>query len=598
MGGYVGKILKVNLTTGKISEEALSEAFFRKWFGGYGLGAAILYSEIPAKANPLGPENVVGLTTGVLTGTITPFSGGFTAVGKSLSTGTWGDTRGGGFFGPELKYAGFDAVFFYGQSKKPVYLWINNGKAEIIDASDIWGKTVNETEEMLQEKHKDKRVQVASIGPSGEKLSLISAIMTDQGRAAGRSGLGAIMGSKKLKAVAVRGTGKIPIVDTNKLLALRKALLADMKDNPMFVMFHKYGTTAGTANSAFSGDSPVKNWGGSGKEDFPNAENVSGDSVYKYVIKPYGCYGCPVSCGSLQKVESGPYAIEGHRPEYETLAAFGSMLLNDNVESIIYLNHLCNNYGLDTISAGSTIAFAIECYENGIITKKDTGGIALKWGDHTAIVEMAEKLAKREGFGDVLADGVKVASEKIGKGSEKFAMHVCGEELPMHDPRQRASNPYNMKNALMYIADATPARHTQQPHEGFAMQALGLCFFGGFMSGDDPNTPQTHDILNAVTGWNITKSDMVIIGDRIATMRQAFNIRHGFKPSDFTYPDRVLGKPPLKSGPLAGVTIEKEVQQQVKEYFQSMGWDQKTGKPTREKLIELGLEDVAKDLYK
>lgn len=597
MGGYVGKILKVNLTTGKISEKALSEAFFRKWFGGYGLGAAILYSEIPAKADPLGPENVVGLTTGVLTGTITPFSGGFTAVGKSPSTGTWGDTRGGGFFGPELKYAGFDAVFFYGCSEKPVYLWINNGEAEVIDASDIWGKTVNETEEMLKEKHKDKRVQVASIGPCGEKLSLISAIMTDQGRAAGRSGLAAIMGSKKLKAVAVRGTGKLPIVDTDRLLGLRKALLAEMKDNPTFKMFHKYGTTGGTANMAFSGDSPVKNWGGSGKEDFPNAENVSGDSVYKYMVRPYGCFGCPVGCGGLLKVASGPYAIEGHRPEYETLAAFGSMLLNDNVESIIYLNHLCNNYGLDTISAGSTIAFAIECYENGIITQKDTGGIALKWGDHQAIVEMAEKLAKREGFGDVLADGVKVASEKIGKGSAKFAMHVGGEELPMHDPRQLASNPYNMKNAYMYIADATPARHTQRPHEGFAGQALGLCFFGGIMSGDDPNAPQTFDLLNAVTGWNITKSDMVVIGDRIATMRQAFNIRQGFKPSGFKYPNRVLGTPPLKYGPLAGVAIETEVHQLVKKYFQSMGWDLKTGKPTRAKLIELGLEDVADDLY-
>jgi aldehyde:ferredoxin oxidoreductase len=598
LGGCVGKILKANLTTGKIKKEALSEAFFKKWFGGYGLGAAILYSEIPAGANPLGPENVVGLTTGILTGTITPFSGSFTAVGKSPSTGTWGDARGGGFFGPELKYAGFDAVFCYGQSEKPVYLWINNGEAEIMDAAGIWGKTVSETEEILKEKHKDKRVQVASIGPSGEKLSLISAIMTDKGRAAGRSGLAAIMGSKKLKAVAVRGTGKIPIVDSNKLLELRKALLDAMKKNPMFDMFHKYGTTSGTADSAFSGDSPVKNWGGSGKEDFPNAENVSGDGVYKYVIRPYGCYGCPVSCGSLQKVESGPYAVEGHRPEYETLAAFGSMLLNDNVESIIYLNHICNNYGLDTISVGGTIAFAIECYENGIITKEDTGGIVLKWGDHKAIVEMTEKLAKREGFGDVLADGVKVAAEKIGKGSEKFAMHVCGEELPMHDPRQRATNPYNMKNALMYIADATPARHTQEPHEGFATQALGLCFFGGFMSGDAPNIPQTNDLLNAATGWNITKSDMIVIGDRVATMRQAFNIRHGFKPSDFKYPDRVLGKPPLKLGPLAGVTIEKEVEQQVKEYFQSMGWDLKTGKPVREKLIELGLEDVAKDLYR
>jgi len=340
----------------------------------------------------------------------------------------------------------------------------------------------------------------------------------------------------------------------------------------------------------------VKNWSGVGREDFPTAEKIGGDSVIKYDIGPYGCFGCPVACGGLQRVERGPYAVEGHKPEYETLAAFGTMCLNDNVESIIYLNHICNNYGLDTISAGGTIAFAIECYEKGIISKDETDGIALEWGNHKAIVEMTEKLAKREGFGDILADGVKVAAEKIGKGSKKFAMHVCGQELPMHDPRD-VHNPYNKKNALMYIADATPARHTQSPHDGFALQATGICSFGGFLGRGGEGVPQLTDFINAITGWSITTSDMRVIGDRIATMRQAFNVRDGLKPSDFTYPDRVLGKPPLKSGPLAGVTIEKQVNLQVEEYFKSMDWDLKTGKPLRKKLIELGLEDVARDLW-
>jgi len=589
LGGYIGKILKVNLTSGKINEVSLDEAFYRKWFGGYGLGARILYSEIPAKTDSLGPENILGFTTGILTGTPVPFSGSFTVVGKSPLTGTWGDSRGGGFFGPELKYAGFDAVFFYGKSKKPVYLWINNGKAEIRDASGIWGRNVNETEEILKERQKSKRVQVASIGTSGEKLSLISAIITDKGRAAGRSGLGAVMGSKKLKAVAVRGTARIPLADMDKLLELRKNALDAMKKNPMVSTFSNYGTSNWTADSAFNGDSPVKNWGGVGKEDFPTAEKLSGDNVIKYDIGPYGCFGCPVACGGLQRVASGPYAVEGHKPEYETLAVFGTMCLNDNVESIIYLNHICNNYGLDTISTGSTIAFAIECYENGIITKDDTGGIALEWGDHEAIVAMTEKLAKREDFGDILADGVRVASKKISKGSEKYAMHVCSQELPMHDPKLETS-PYNKTCQLMYIADATPARHTQHPHEGFAMQATGLCSFRSFLERDGKDLPQITDFINAVTGWNVTDSDMLLVGDRIATMRQAFNVREGFKPSDFKYPGRVLGKPPLKSGPLARVTIHPE--KMVAEYFKSMDWDLETGKPSRNKLTELGLEDV------
>lgn len=593
MSGFIGKILKVDLSKGKIKVEKLKETFYRKWFGAYGLGARILYDEIPAKTDPLGPDNVIGFTTGIATGTPISFSGSFTAVGKSPLTGTWGDSRGGGFWGKELKNAGFDAVFFYGKSEKPVYLWINDGKAEIKDASDIWGKNVNATEAFLKDKHGSKRVQVATIGISGEKLSLISAIMTDEGRAAGRQGLAAVMASKNLKAVAVRGTEKIPIFDSDKLRELVKSSLAAARKNPAFLGFSKYGTTMMTHMSALSGDSPVKNWGGSGVADFPTAEKLSGDNVGKYNIKKYGCSGCPVACGGIQKVESGPYAVEGHRPEYETLASFGSMCLNDNVESIIYLNHICNDYGLDTISAGSTIAFAIECYENGLITKEDTDGIALKWGDHKAIVEMTKKLANREGFGDILADGVLVAAKKIGKGAEQYAMHVAGQELPMHDPR--LAQPYGIKCQLMYIADATPARHTQSPHEGFAFQAAGLCSFGAFLGRGGEGLPQTHDFINALTGWDVTSEELLLIGDRIATMRQAFNLREGFKPSDFKYPDRVLGKPPLKSGPLAGITIHPEIM--VAEYFKSMDWDLKTGKPSKAKLVEFGLEDLIKDLY-
>lgn len=270
------------------------------------------------------------------------------------------------------------------------------------------------------------------------------------------------------------------------------------------------------------------------------------------------------------------------------------MCLNDDVESIIYLNHICNNYGLDTIEVGSTVAFAIECYENGLITKNDTGGIELTWGNTEAIVEVTEKIAKREGFGEILADGVKIASERIGKGSERYAMHVGGQALPMHDPRlMRGSQPNRL--ALMYIADATPARHTQSTGRGYAMQATGLCNVSSWMGGGE-DAPKIDAFVNAVTSWDLTMDDFLIVGNRIANMRQAFNVREGLKPCDFKFPDRVLGKPPLKSGPLAGVTIEKQVNELVEEYFKSMDWNLETGKPRRKKLIELGLEEVAKDL--
>jgi aldehyde:ferredoxin oxidoreductase len=592
LGGYLGNILKVNLTSETIREERLEDDFFRTWLGGYGLGVRVLYDELPARTDPLRPENIVGFTTGLLTGTLTPFSGSFTVVGKSPLTGTWGDSRGGGFFGPELKYAGFDAVFVSGRSKNPVYLWIHDGVAEIRNARAVWGRNVGETEAILKETHGDTRVQVASIGTAGENLSLASAIITDKGRAAGRSGLGAVMGSKHLKAVAVRGTQSIPVANNEKLLELRKKMFATMNGEKKAVtdFIRKYGWCGGTAQSVFSGDCPVKNWGGVGTEDFPTAKKISDDNVIKYDRRPYACFNCPVSCGSIQLIEAGPYAVEGHKPEYETLAALGAMSLIDNVEALIYLNHVCNDYGLDTIEVGSTVAFAIECYENGLITKEDTGGIELTWGNVEAFVEVIKRIARREGFGAVLADGVKLASERIGKGSEQYAMHVGGQALPMHDPRQ-ITNPYNEKNALMYIADATPARHTQRPHEGFALQAAGLCYVIGFFNAYIPA------FVNAVTGWDLTADDFIVIGDRIATMRQAFNIREGFTPSDFKYPDRVLGNPPLKSGPLAGVTIENEVQQLVTDYFRSMDWDLKTGKPRKNKLIELGLDDVARDLW-
>jgi len=277
-------------------------------------------------------------------------------------------------------------------------------------------------------------IRIASIGPAGEQCSLLSCIINDKWRAAARSGLGALMGSKRLKAVVVKGTGTIPVAEDERAKSLRQKFIADGKSSPTFQLFSGFGTCGVTAMFAASGESPVKNWGGTG-EDYPNAAAVSDGSVIAHQKKKYACFGCPIACGGEVTVEGSPYACETHKPEYETLCAFGALCLNDNLESIIKINDICNRSGLDTISAGAAIAFAIECYENGIVGKGDTGSIELTWGNHRSIVALTERMARREGFGALLADGVRAASQKIGKGSEQFAMHLGGQELPMHDPR-------------------------------------------------------------------------------------------------------------------------------------------------------------------
>ena len=618
----MGKILKVDLAREKVHDEALDESFYRDWLGGYGLGARIIYNDIIPKRDPLGPGNILGFAAGLLTGTLTPLGSGFSVVGKSPLTGTWGDSRAGGFFGSELKFAGFDAVFFYGRSSEPVYLWIKDGKAAVKDASHIWGRDIVETEDIIKEQHSDKKVQVSSIGPAGEKLSLMSCIITDKGRAAARSGLGAVMGSKNLKAVAARGTGKIPIAEREKVNELRKKFIEVVKEDrgPYWEYFTTYGTSGATAMLSLTGDSPCKNWAGAGSIDFPNAAKISDDNVIKYQTRNYACHGCPMACGGHAKVEKGPYAFQGMKPEYETLAAFGTLCLNDDLESIMFANDICNRYGLDTISAGSVIAFAIECYENGIITKKDTEGIKLTWGNAEAIVKMTEKIAKRQGFGATLADGAKIAAEKIGRGAEKYAVHVAGQELPMHDPKLIPA----YGNA--YIADATPGRHTQgytvyldrlpgvemprfgdekdyhgkgaasarMSHFNHVVNALGVCQFPSNLVVIE-GIPSHVDFVNAVTGWDTTMPTLLSCGERIACIRQAFNVREGFLPADFQLPGRALGKPPLAEGPLKGVTAE--IEKWVRDYFRYADWDYQTGKPSERKLIQLCLEDVASDLY-
>ena len=603
-GGYAGKVLFVDLSTGTIKDEALDPNTCRDFIGGYGLAARILYSRQRAGADPLGPDNILGLVTGPLTGTPVPTAARYAVVGKSPLTGGWGDANSGGDFGPYLKFAGFDAVFFSGISPKPVYLFLDNGKAELKDASTLWGKDSYETEDALIAEY-GKQCRVACIGQAGEKLSLISCVMTDRGSAAGRSGLGAVMGSKRLKAVAARGTLPIAVADREALDRQRADHIKSLQTPrpPMNVSqmerMHKYGTSSITYNSTHSGDSPVKNWGGAGIIDVPDRAPLHEDVVARRVERLSGCWHCPIACKAVLKAgeEEYKYAAGSRRPEYETAASFGVMCANNNPEAIAMANDICNRAGLDTISAGTAVAFAIECYENGIITNKDIGGLDLRWGNHHAMVTMAEMLAKREGIGDVLADGVEVAAQRLGRGAEKFAVHVGGQEVGMHDPK--LVSPRGGFNMASYKMDATPGRHTA----GFGptsfgkhiTNSCGVCFTGFGFGGAPDTPPRLADYMKAVTGMEISAAEMLKAGERIANLRHAFNLREGINQLKWYVHPRIIGNPPLAAGPLAGVTAD--VDSVVYWNLGALDWDRVTTKPSKAKLLSLGLDDVAKDLW-
>ncbi|MGB2876548.1 MAG: aldehyde ferredoxin oxidoreductase family protein [Dehalococcoidales bacterium] len=620
-GGYVGKIGFVNLSNGEIREQEMDEKMAREYIGGHGLGARILFEMQKGGVDPLGPENILGFVTGPLTGTPVPTGGRYAVVCKSPLTGGWGDANSGGFFGPELKFAGWDAIFVSGIAPRPSYLLVTDGGIEIKDASHLWGKDAIETEEALAKEIGDAKVRVACIGPASEKLSLISGVCNDKGRYAGRSGVGAVMGSKKLKAVVARGKGKINVADSAGVKKLNQEFTRKMKDVGFIQTLSKYGTCGNTVAVVGAGVSPVKNWLLTGTESFPTVEKIGGDNVIAYETKKYGCFSCPIRCGGITTVPSGKYPVkETHKPEYETIAAFGNMCLNDDLDSIFKLNDMCNRSGLDTISAGSVIAFAMECYEHGLITKADTDGIDLTWGNSEAMVAMTEKVGRREGFGDVLADGVKVAAKKIGKGAEKYAMHTGGQEPGLHNAT------FFPGRGTGFVADPTPGRHTaaapytrcdvnasagpykelqvsgfekyQYTGKGPAAAAntnywqvgasAGLCLMPVVISDCYPLI----EFLNAVTGWDMSVSEALETGERIQTLRQLFNVREGILPSDICLPKRMAGIPPHGSGPLEGVTID--IDTLAKEYREAMEWDPVTGKPSEACLTRLGLKRLMK----
>lgn len=611
-GGYAGKLLFVDLSTGDIQEEPLSDEMATNFIGGYGIGARVLYDRMKPGVDPLGPENIIGFVTGPCTATGADFSGRYTVVCKSPVSGTWNDANSGGFFGPELKRAGYDGVFVSGAAAKPVYIWIKDGKVEIRDASHLWGMDAYEADEALKQETGEKKMHAALIGPAGEHQALLACVMNDRHRAAGRGGPGAVMGSKNLKAIAVRGTGDIPIADPAGLKEVNKKIVAGMKVAPYAAPFKAAGTGVGSPASALNGDSPVKNWGGVGVVDIGEeaAQLYSTIDMNRYRTKAYACANCPLGCGAEYEVTDGDYPLERtDRPEYETIASFGSMTLTTDQATIMKCNDICNRAGLDTISTGTTIAWAIECFENGLLTSDETGGIELRWGNGPAVVQITQEIAENRGFGAVLALGSAGAARKLGKGQE-YLQAVRGIELPMHDPRLSPGL------ARTYQFDPTPARHvkggvgltqmTMGPEKYYPegsgpqdvqavvftelMNSAGLCMFFGY--GSDANL--ILPIIEAASGLDIPTQ--LAAGKRILTMRHVFNLREGLIPADFVLPPRSIGQPPLKEGPLANVTVQADAL--ADNYFATLGWDRVTGKPSREELEQIGgMQDVIQDLY-
>jgi len=619
MHGLMGKILRVNLAEGKISEEEIPEEMAKKFLGGRGIASKYLFDEVKPGIAPLGPENKLIFMSGLLTGTPSPSAARYSVVAKSPLTNIWAQSNSGGRWGVDLKHSGFDGIIFEGISEKPVYFVIDDGKAELCDASDLWGKNVSETTGVLKETLGEK-FNVASIGVAGENLVKYAAIMNDLHRAAGRCGLGAVMGSKRLKAIAVKGTKEIRIANKKAFQEVSKKQFELLGENILAAGLQGYGTTLVLDIVNVCGGLPTRNWQ-TGVCSF--VEEINGEALNeKVLVQAVGCFACPIKCGRGTEIRKGPYAGQkGEGPEYETIAFFGAMCDNSDIESITMANYLCNDYGLDTISCGSTVAFTMECFEKGILTKEDAGGLEIRFGDSEMIVELVHKIAKRDGVGDLLAEGTRIMAQRLGQDSERFAMHVKGLELPAYDSRAAkitglafatanrggdhitgyVQAPTFLASPFLVIEESEiedPLK--ENPEETKIVKdledaltvfdAVGFCKFMGLAS----DAQEISDIIAAVIGREFSVEDFRKAGERIYNLERAFNIREGLTRTDDTLPMRLL-EDPLPEGPAEGHVNNLEIL--LDPYYEFRGWDKTTGKPTPEKLRELDLEDVIGQIY-
>jgi aldehyde:ferredoxin oxidoreductase len=642
--GFWGKVLYVDLSRREIRVESLPEETYHRFLGGYGLGVQYLYNHIPAHANPLGPQNILAFLPGMLTGSNALFSGRFMVAARSPLTGAWGEANCGGDFGPALRGAGWDGLFVAGAADQPVYIFIDGEKAEIREASHLWGRDVRQTEGTLH-KEISPDVKVACIGSSGEKLSLISGIVNDDGRIAARCGLGAVMGSKKLKAVAARGrshpplahpdrfktsnasyrqlfrrkpsgmSGMVPALMSHFLPFLRR-FHANPSGGPAEMVidsYRRYGTAAGTAIQVELGDTPVRNWTGIGYRDFPLqlSEKLSDRAVVKPMIKPYACHSCPVACGGVVRQPDGEIS---YKSEYESLASFGPLLMVSDLSTVMLCNHICNMAGLDAISAGVVIAFALECAEKGWLPAELRDELKLEWGNGETILELTKRIVMRApGLGNWLADGVAKAVQSLPAEAQEAAIHAGGQELAMH------RGIYEPGVAAGYALDPAPGRHTstnsgtaevdpfmpyfemlgRQPAKRYnyaeegVTQAIGMCLYRAFDSlglcqfALRMGEPPFLEWLNAATGWEMEEAEFYRLGQRIQVMRHMFNAKHGL-PAQFPLPKREIGDPPQVIGPVKNRTLDMEAMSAS--YFGFLGLDPHSGMPLPETLQELGLD--------
>lgn len=614
MKGYNGKMLWVNLSTKVVREQVIPTEWYTKFIGGEGFVAKLLYDYLEAKIDPLGSENLLIFATGPLNGTLAPCSGR-TCVGfKSPLTGTIGVSNVGGQIAPVLKKTGYDVIIFEGKSDTPVYTYVNDSKVEFKDASQIWGLDVELTEDKIREELGNSKVRIAEIGPAGENLVKYASIMIDSHRAAGRGGAGAVMGSKNLKALVVNGSGsRTEINNMDKFKEFSKKARQEIKDEHFVdTLLRPYGTPSFADSMNAIGCLPTRNWQ---TTTFDKAANIGHEEYHKKLkVKAAPCHACPIACGRSTEILEGKYkGQKGHGPEFEGIGAFGSKTAVDDINEIAMTYYLCNRYGIDIISAGQVLATAMEWYEKGLIDKDTTGGIELEFGNGESMIQMIEKIAKREGFGDVLAEGVMRAAKIVGGDAHKYAFHVKGLELAScgvraskgevlsHIGSERGGDhlrPYastidafgyldselNINEKKSPIQDSD--KHWVKPLKEVNMitNLLGTCLFTTITLAVKGST--WTELYNSVTGENLSLAEMFKCSERVTNLEKMFNVREGFGRKDDTLPER-LKTEPAPDGVGKGQVVDEDVI--LDEYYESMGWDKETGIPTDGKLKELGL---------
>ncbi|MGD8457065.1 MAG: aldehyde ferredoxin oxidoreductase family protein [Anaerolineales bacterium] len=626
--GYHGKILHVHLDDLSLEVETPSEEFYRTYMGGSALGVYYLLKHTPKNTDPLNPQNTLALALSVLTGV--PISGQsrLTAVAKSPLTGLVGDAQCGGFFPAEMKFAGFDAFIIHGKAEKPVYLWVRDGEAELRSAEHLWGKPTDEVEDLIMDELADSKIRVLQAGIAAEKKIPFAALIHMAGRAAGRTGMGAVMASKNLKAVAVRGKIRPPLADAEALNRLTRWGVDNFKDSDIYGL-GLYGTAGGTRFQDASGGLPTRNWSSG---TFEGVADIEGVKMNETIVKERDtCYACTVRCKRVVEVAEGDFCVDPRfgGPEYETVAAFGSYCGVDNLAAIAYANQLCNAYGVDTISCGATIAWAMDCFERDLLTTEDTGGIELRFGDEKAMIQMLEKLLKREGFGDILAEGSHKAAKKIGRGTEDLVVAVKGQELPAHMPQVKPTL------GLIYAVNPFGADHQSHEHDGSyagypermaqiglsnpqpdlslneemvhyalttqhlcsALDSLNLCLFVYGPAWQLYGPSHIVELVNAVTGWDVDIDELLLLGERRLNLLRIFNAREEVGREGDRLPKKMFTA--LTGGKSDGLVLTHEEIEQAKDwYYQESGWDVQSGLPIRPKLEALELAWAADYLGK